>query len=428
MSTSTRAEAKEPSFSMLNTLWGEIQDEQQPERKREDDTVGEESEHREEPMEDEDEDDDDDDDEDDDPEECSVEEESSAESGVSAGSQDEDRGTFEQPPPSVSDLPMEIESIIRTAYKREGPKVVFPYRIPPDDDAKETEEVPYEYCRANDIVHHTIRLNQHFRIMSALLRIAQNTKTTEFRKFPPIPDMVIRKRKVKHFKKFKFSVPIYQHPKPYLEKKTIQKMLQKSVVIILAQLGVDKATKSVVLVLVDIVKEFLRNMCLTCNAYCQWDLTRGHMDFRAVMHRTLVDMGLRRGQEDIKDYCESLVKIRNKAFRKTFHLVRLYLKTVYAARMRARLLGAPASRTPSRPHNARTMLPQQGLSVYLPRGMQTITVMERGRPYVRKYQNFQPTAPAPILASKFLANYAFKKKDPPPQLSAILRPTDTSNQ
>ncbi|KAK9500299.1 hypothetical protein O3M35_001585 [Rhynocoris fuscipes] len=384
---------------------------------------------REETLEEEEDDEDDGEDDEEDDGEASAEEE--ATSGTSAGSQDDLRNTSSTVPGTKSELPKELEAVIRAAYKPEGPKVVFPFRIPDENDNKEDEEVPYEYYRTNDIIHHTIRLNQHYRIMSTLLHIAQNTKGTEFRKFPPIPDMVIRKRKVKKFKNFEYPLPVYQYPRPYLEKKTIQTMLQKSVLIILAQLGVDKATKSVVLVLVDVVKEFLRKMCLTCNTYCQWDLTRGHMDFRAVMQRTLVDMGLRRGQEDIKEYCESIVKTRNRAFRKTFHLVRLYLKTVHAARQRARLLGAPStSRPTAKPNNARTMLPQQGLSVYLPRGMQTITVMERGRrPHMRRTPTFPTSAPSPILASKFAATYAQQKaKEEPPELSAILRPPSEPNE
>ncbi|XP_014250536.1 uncharacterized protein LOC106667226 [Cimex lectularius] len=220
------------------------------------------------------------------------------------------------------------EKVITAAVKPELPKL----KLPVTEELDELYEYPPEIFPENAVIRHTILLKKHIKIMHELLDSINNDKS-DIIMCPAIPEMVEQTDEandfegmvVKNLYKFQYGQgPDY----PSLNDDVIHDMIKKSIIIILAQIGFDKAKKSVILVFVDVVKSWLRKITNVCNLLSQYDLNKDHVNYMDILDHAFNIMGLGSLSCVPEYYNIDVLGRRDRELAKSIHLVNIYTRIV----------------------------------------------------------------------------------------------------
>lgn len=235
----------------------------------------------------------------------------------------------ELPSKTVNSLPPEVcKTVIMGAVKHEKPKDYFPELFSSIFQMKEEDGLilPPDACPVNEVIRHTIKLNLYCKKLQRCIKLLVSRKAEirapnlqELRKIPEI----IRKEKPQRFYRFNLGQCV---PMPSLDQELVHKMLEKSVIVILAQVGYDRTRKAALDILVDVIKEMLIKVCLFCHAFAQNDLNRGQVSYSDVLEKSLRTVGLD-GIHSVKDYYRKKILIkRDRALARSKRLLVFYEK------------------------------------------------------------------------------------------------------
>lgn len=232
----------------------------------------------------------------------------------------------ELPRKTVNSLPPEVcKTVIMGAVKHEKPKDYFPDLIPMKEE--DGLKLPPDACPVNEVIRHTIKLNLYCKKLQRYIKLLVSRKAEvrapilhELRK---IPELIIRKEKPQRFYRFNLGQCM---PMPSLDQELVHKMLEKSVIVILAQVGYDRTRKAALDILVDVVKEMLIKICLFCHTFAQNDLNRGQVSYSDVLDKSLKTVGFD-GILSVKDYYRKKILIkRDRALARARRLLAFYEK------------------------------------------------------------------------------------------------------
>lgn len=230
-------------------------------------------------------------------------------------------------------LPPDLcNAVIMGAVKQENPKDYFPELLSSIFSVEDEEDgglmLPPEQCPENEVIRHTIRLNLYSKRVQRFIRALAGRKTvcngSPIQELRKVPEMII-KRKERPQRLYRFGIG-QGPPLPTLDKDLIHSMLEKAVIVILAQAGYERTRKMALDTLVDIVKEMLNKICLFCHAFSQKDLNRGQVAYNDVLEKSLRTVGFD-GIQSVKDYYKQKVLLkRDRAHARARRLLSFYDK------------------------------------------------------------------------------------------------------
>ncbi|BES97807.1 Hypothetical protein NTJ_10621 [Nesidiocoris tenuis] len=184
--------------------------------------------------------------------------------------------------------------------------------------------LPQDESMTTEILKHNIRLNRFAKEVGCLLKnIEENPTPANIKECPPFP--VLSKKKME-----RFGQPESTEDKQRLQMQSklpadvsdevMQKMLEKSVITILANVGFDKVEKSALLVFVDIVKSMLSKLALMVHELMQRDITEGKIAYKDVLEKAFRSVGFS-GLDCVREYFKkTLLTKRRLTIHKAKHL------------------------------------------------------------------------------------------------------------
>lgn len=230
-----------------------------------------------------------------------------------------------------------LRTLIRGAVKQEDPKLKLPVT---DDEEEDSFILPSHLSKQNEYVLHTIRLNEHAKAVESLIESVKVGKT-EFEKCPPLPEIpsILNSNNTSDEddkSKVMYNFQLGQGPEiPALDNENINKMLQKAVFVTLAETGFDKAKKSSVHVLIDVVRYILTKICKLLHMFSQQDAMRGRTQFKDPLEKVLQLLGMSGINDLVLFYQKNVVGKRNLALKRSITLVNQYNSIVNKMREQA---------------------------------------------------------------------------------------------
>uniref|UniRef100_A0A146KST8 STAGA complex 65 subunit gamma n=1 Tax=Lygus hesperus TaxID=30085 RepID=A0A146KST8_LYGHE len=195
-----------------------------------------------------------------------------------------------------------------------------------------TLELPPDDSLTTEILKHNIRLNKHIKEMSCLIKEIDRDPT-KIKECPPLPVMAKCKRAerlaqqdVSDKQRLRSGRP--QSIPAVVDDVVIQQMLEKAVIMILAQIGFDSVEKLALLVFVDVVKDMLYKVSLMSHELNQRDVIEGKSAYKDVLEKAFRSVGFS-GLDCVKEYFKkTLLTKRKLAHQRSKQLMIVYSQKV----------------------------------------------------------------------------------------------------